>query len=333
MVTAVITAVGIGSRSLRSGPAPKAPAAPRPSRCDHSTARRRHGPRRRLYRSSTPRHLQRQQVAPHVRTRAPLGVPALRRSSRCCSPPLPAARAGSSRPCSPAWCCWRCSAAACSAGGAGLPQPPAVRLGGRGGGGRRRRAAGTATGPSSSARRRAVRRLAARRGRRAVGRCDAVCVVIGPDWTTSRDGSGRRRLMNVRDPVRVEVETALHSGRATVPVLVGGAVAPRADDLPETMRGLVGHPPVTVPPARTARGTRICSPGWSRRPGPPGGATAFCSWAWWSRWRRLRDRAGARPPRASGTSTSPRWPRTACASWRSCAAGCGRRPRCGSGTA
>ena len=80
----------------------------------------------------------------------------------------------------------------------------------------------------------------------AVGRCDAVCVVIGPDWTTSRDGSGRRRLMNVRDPVRVEVETALHSGRATVPVLVGGAVAPDADDLPETMRGLVDHPPVTV---------------------------------------------------------------------------------------
>ena len=81
---------------------------------------------------------------------------------------------------------------------------------------------------------------------RAVGRCDAVCIVIGPDWTTSRDGSGRRRLMNVRDPVRVEVETALHSGLATVPVLVGGAEVPHVDGLPETMRGLVDHPQVTV---------------------------------------------------------------------------------------
>jgi Tol biopolymer transport system component len=82
--------------------------------------------------------------------------------------------------------------------------------------------------------------------RRAVARCDAVCVVIGPSWTTTQDGSGRRRLMNVRDPVRVEVETALHSGCAIVPVLVSGATAPDADDLPETMRGLVAYGPVTV---------------------------------------------------------------------------------------
>ena len=82
---------------------------------------------------------------------------------------------------------------------------------------------------------------------RAVRRCDAVCIVIGADWTASRDGSGRRRLMNVRDPVRVEVETALSSGLVLVPVLVGGAPAPDADDLPQTMRGLAGHVPVALP--------------------------------------------------------------------------------------
>ncbi|MBL8925998.1 MAG: hypothetical protein JNM77_07140, partial [Pseudonocardia sp.] len=71
--------------------------------------------------------------------------------------------------------------------------------------------------------------------------CDVVCVVIGcvvigTDWTTSTNGTGRRRLMLVRDPVRVEVETALRAGIATVPVLVDGASAPDPDDLPETMR-------------------------------------------------------------------------------------------------
>ena len=83
--------------------------------------------------------------------------------------------------------------------------------------------------------------------RQAVARCDAVCVVIGPDWTTGRDGSGRRRLLNVRDPVRVEVETALHSGLVTVPALVRGAAALDPDDLPETMRGLADRAPVAVP--------------------------------------------------------------------------------------
>lgn len=84
--------------------------------------------------------------------------------------------------------------------------------------------------------------------RRAIRRCDVVCVVIGPDWTTSTNSTGRRRLMLVRDPIRVEVETALHAGIATVPVLVGGAAAPDPDDLPETMRELEDRVPVTVSP-------------------------------------------------------------------------------------
>ena len=148
-------------------------------------------------------------------------------------------------------------------------------------------AAGTAAGPSSSARP-AVRFGASLRDEvgHAIGRCDAVCVVIGTDWTTSRDGSGRRRLMNVRDPVRVEVETALHSGRATVPVLVGGAAAPRPGR-PAGDDARPGGPPAGHGSRRPgpAHGTRTCSPGWSRRPRGrrPGGATASCSWAWRSR--------------------------------------------------
>jgi hypothetical protein len=87
---------------------------------------------------------------------------------------------------------------------------------------------------------------------RAVSRCDVVCIVIGTDWTTSTNSSGRRRLMHVRDPVRVEVETALHAGVATVAVLVDGASAPDPVDLPETMRELTDRPAVAVLPGPAA---------------------------------------------------------------------------------
>jgi Tol biopolymer transport system component len=110
--------------------------------------------------------------------------------------------------------------------------------------------------------------------RRAVGRCDAVCVVIGPDWTASRDTSGRRRLSKVRDPVRVEVEAALHSGGAVVPVLVRGAEAPDVDDLPETMRGLAAYTPVVIAPGpgATRHAELLARLEPLARPGPGGPA-------------------------------------------------------------
>mgnify|MGYP003287040526 CR=1 FL=1 len=44
-------------------------------------------------------------------------------------------------------------------------------------------------------------------GRGMVSRSDRDALVgAGPDWTAGQDGSGQRRLMNVRDPVRVEVD-------------------------------------------------------------------------------------------------------------------------------
>jgi WD40 repeat protein len=85
--------------------------------------------------------------------------------------------------------------------------------------------------------------------RHAIWGCDVVFVVIGTDWTTSTNSTGRRRLMLVRDPVRVEVETALRAGIPTVPVLVDGAAVPDPDDLPETMRELALRVPVAVPAA------------------------------------------------------------------------------------
>src|SRR5580700_3195265 len=41
-----------------------------------------------------------------------------------------------------------------------------------------------------------------------VSACDAMLVLIGPNWLTVRDGIIRRRLDNPRDFVRIEVEAA-----------------------------------------------------------------------------------------------------------------------------
>ncbi len=68
--------------------------------------------------------------------------------------------------------------------------------------------------------------------------CDVVLVVIGPRWLTVQDANGRPRLENERDPVRVEIETALKRKVLVVPVLFERAVMPRSEELPHTLEGL-----------------------------------------------------------------------------------------------
>ena len=70
-----------------------------------------------------------------------------------------------------------------------------------------------------------------------VGRCDLVVAVIGPQWLQVQGASGRR-LDDGGDFVRIEIESALARNIPVVPVLVGGAAMPAAEDLPPSLAAL-----------------------------------------------------------------------------------------------
>jgi hypothetical protein len=77
-----------------------------------------------------------------------------------------------------------------------------------------------------------------------VARGDVVLAVIGPRWL-------ERLAMRAGDPedfVQIEIEAALYQHRPAIPVLVGGATLPRAEELPEAIRGLVRRGSVSLRP-------------------------------------------------------------------------------------
>lgn len=71
-----------------------------------------------------------------------------------------------------------------------------------------------------------------------VAECDAFLVIIGPDWLDTKDSSGRRRLDNPDDFVRVEILAALARDVRVIPVLVDDAHMPKPEELPEPLRSL-----------------------------------------------------------------------------------------------
>jgi TIR domain/Polyketide cyclase / dehydrase and lipid transport len=71
----------------------------------------------------------------------------------------------------------------------------------------------------------------------AIGSVDILIVVIGREWD-SEDQSGRRRLDDPNDFVRLEIGSALRRDIRVIPVLVRGAEMPNYDELPEELRFL-----------------------------------------------------------------------------------------------
>jgi tetratricopeptide (TPR) repeat protein len=88
-----------------------------------------------------------------------------------------------------------------------------------------------------------VERIAA-----AVGSCDVLLVLIGPQWLTITDENGQHRLDNPEDYVRLEIEAALKRKIRVIPILVDDALMPRANQLPASLAALVRRNAVEINP-------------------------------------------------------------------------------------
>jgi hypothetical protein len=82
-----------------------------------------------------------------------------------------------------------------------------------------------------------------------VAACSVLLVLIGPQWLTVTDDEGLRRLDDPGDFVRLEVEAALVRDVLVVPVLVGGAKMPDADDLPPSLAPLTRRQALELSPS------------------------------------------------------------------------------------
>jgi hypothetical protein len=86
----------------------------------------------------------------------------------------------------------------------------------------------------------------------AVGKCEVLIVMIGRDWLRIKDATGRRRLDNPEDFVRLEVASALARNIRVIPVLVEDASMPRVDDLPPDLARLARRNAIELSDGRWA---------------------------------------------------------------------------------
>ena len=83
----------------------------------------------------------------------------------------------------------------------------------------------------------------------AVGSCQVLLALIGPQWLTVSDAKGGRRIDDPADFVRLEVETALSRDDVRViPILVDHARMPTAEELPAGLAALTRRQAVEINP-------------------------------------------------------------------------------------
>ena len=75
-----------------------------------------------------------------------------------------------------------------------------------------------------------------------VERCDVLLALIGAGWVNSTNPkTGKRRLDNPKDFVRVEVRGALTRDIPVVPILLDGVEMPDEAELPDDIKGLLNR--------------------------------------------------------------------------------------------
>jgi len=90
-----------------------------------------------------------------------------------------------------------------------------------------------------------------------VATCGVVLAIIGEDWVDAKNEVGQRRLDDPSDFVRLEIASALKRGIPVIPVLVQGAKMPRAEQLPNDLRGLAFRMVVELTHARWASDVQL----------------------------------------------------------------------------
>src|SRR5829696_6411414 len=84
----------------------------------------------------------------------------------------------------------------------------------------------------------------------AVGSCDVLLALIGDRWLEVTNDTGQRRLDDPHDFVRLELEAALKRKVRVIPILLGAASMPTADQLPASLSKLTRRQALQLTPAR-----------------------------------------------------------------------------------
>ena len=85
--------------------------------------------------------------------------------------------------------------------------------------------------------------------RTAVGSCQVLLALIGPQWLTIKNARGERRIDDPEDFVQLEIETALtRDDVRVIPILVDNAKMPTPQELPAGLTGLARRQAVEISP-------------------------------------------------------------------------------------